>query len=198
MSKLLDAITALIPVFQFLTGSRFHFYGGRPGARIGRPQVKFQFLTGSRFHFYAQGNLGCHCRRHECFNSLQEVGFISTTLTSSAASIPPTCFNSLQEVGFISTQPAYRPGHSPNSSFQFLAGSRFHFYQYEERKRQREEQLFQFLAGSRFHFYTWTGLGPGLDLDCFNSLQEVGFISTKNGGCCRLAKRLIVSIPCRK
>ena len=38
-----------------------------------------------------------------CFNSLQEVGFISTPLTSPVVWVAYVSFNSLQEVGFIST-----------------------------------------------------------------------------------------------
>ena len=83
------------------------------------------------------------------------------------------CFNSLQEVGFISTNAGQKGGRDGRSWFQFLTGSRFHFY------------------GAGYH------AGLGWDLRRFNSLQEVGFISTRT----RIEAGLgwdLVSIPYRK
>ena len=69
-------------------------------------QVLFQFLTGSRFHFYGCSLGGCWspCL---CFNSLQEVGFISTQYEDGRRLLDDFGFNSLQEVGFISTENNY-------------------------------------------------------------------------------------------
>ena len=63
----------------------------------------FQFLTGSRFHFY--------------------VGPMRLTIIRIK-----TSFNSLQEVGFISTWAGRYPALRGSCRFQFLTGSRFHFY----------------------------------------------------------------------
>ena len=88
--------------FQFLTGSRFHFYLCQiDEIRLWKRDL-FQFLTGSRFHFYEAWadelrKVGLS------FNSLQEVGFISTAEAQRLALQEARSFNSLQEVGFIST-----------------------------------------------------------------------------------------------
>ena len=87
----------------------------------------FQFLTGSRFHFYV---ILAYLRRkiNQSFNSLQEVGFIST-----------------------GGRPHCKPGQ--RLLFQFLTGSRFHFYTVSNNSSTIDIVEFQFLTGSRFHFY---------------------------------------------
>ena len=47
------------------------------------------------------------------FNSLQEVGFISTAIASSGKPRAVRSFNSLQEVGFISTILTQNPPEKP-------------------------------------------------------------------------------------
>ena len=67
----------------------------------------------------------------------------------------------------------------PIKMFQFLTGSRFHFYQMRWAMPFTRIYTFQFLTGSRFHFYTKQEDERGLAELGFNSLQEVGFISTR-------------------
>ena len=66
------------------------------------PEFRFQFLTGSRFHFYYY-SWAAMLRALQRFNSLQEVGFISTIARHTQVFGRRRGFNSLQEVGFIST-----------------------------------------------------------------------------------------------
>ena len=98
-------------------------------AKYDKPDMSmFQFLTGSRFHFYADDFKDVKPLPGQRFNSLQEVGFISTSIDDVRRIVGGIGFNSLQEVGFISTRLGRK--HCPRSSvqFQFLTGSRFHFY----------------------------------------------------------------------
>ena len=190
--------------FQFLTGSRFHFYR-RSTAKWQRRHWQFQFLTGSRFHFYC---IGSHIVSSITwgFNSLQEVGFISTEniflsnlrlaiqvsipyrkqvsflpVTASSGKPPAVrSFNSLQEVGFISTEAIDWDLYPSPAEFQFLTGSRFHFYPGTAEflgvpcnvSIPYRKQV-SFLRGQR-------KTAPHRDSVCFNSLQEVGFISTRS------------------
>ena len=71
-------------------------------------------------------------------------------------------FNSLQEVGFISTLKEGILLSDVFETFQFLTGSRFHFYLLCSSSAKDGSDMFQFLTGSRFHFYVVSSesIGP--------------------------------------